>query len=261
MKTIWKCVISGAVIIAIGIAVLVTTLAINGWAIETDYTMKTFTAKNENTFVELDVGACTLKTEFYDGDRIEISYPSGKSLKTDIDEVNGKLIFESKIKWYAHPFGENKVPETVVKLPKDKVIDLVIDLGAGTVKLADGVYGKVIIDVDAGTLNAQNIECRTLICDISAGSATLKGVTCSSLDCDVSAGKLDITSLTCPRINADVSAGKLNLSVNGIESEYAVTVDVSAGSCNLSSHKGTTDKKIDVDCSAGSVTIKFIDSK
>ena len=260
MKAIWKGLIAGIVLIVIGVGIMIATLAINGWAINTDYTMETFTAKDDNNFVELDIGASSLKTEFYDGDKIVITYPSGKSIKTDIEEHKGKLIFESKIKWYTHIFNNPKVPETVVKLPKDKVFDLVVDLGAGTVQLAEGVYGKVIIDVGAGTLRAQNVECNTLICDISAGSATIKGVACSSLNCDISAGKLEISSLICPDIKANVSAGKLSLGVNGEKSEYNIKTSVSAGSCNISNQHGTTDKKINIDCSAGSVTVNFIDS-
>ena len=261
MKGIWKGIIAGIVLIVLGVAILLATLALNDWSVGTKYEIETFTAISDNNFVELDIGACALKTEFYDGDKIQITYPKGSNIKTDIDEYNGKLIFESKIKWYAHVFNKPSVPETVVKLPKDKVLDLAIGLGAGTIKLADGAYGKVIIDLGAGTLDAQNLECGTLICDISAGSAKFKNVTCSTLDCDVSAGKLNISSLTCPKINVDVSAGEINLGVNGVKSEYTVRVDVSAGSCNLSNQKGNTDKKIEVDCSAGSVTVNFIDSK
>ena len=257
MKSIWKWVIAGAVILAVGLIILISTLAVNGWSIKAKFEMQTFTATDDNTYLEIDIGASELKTEFYDGETIEISYPAGKGLKTGISEKQGKLTFESKPKWFAQLFNTPKVPETVIKLPKDKVIDLEIDLGAGTISLAGGVYGNILIDVGAGTIKGKNLECKTLDCDISAGTADFKSVTCSSLICDVSAGKLDISSLTCPDIKADVSAGKITLGINGVKSEYTILADVSAGSCNVSSQIGSTDKKLDVDCSAGSITVTF----
>ena len=258
MKAIWKGLIIGDVLVAIGAGILITTLAINGWSLKATYTMQTFTAENDDNAIKLDIGASALKTEFYDGERIEISYPESNRFTTDITEKDGKLTFKSKLKWFARVSRE--IPETVIKLPKEKVFELEIDLGAGTVKLASGVYGKVEIDVSAGTLDAADISCRSLLCDVSAGTVNLSKVDCSSLVCDLSAGKIDINSITCPEIKADVSAGKLSLGVNGVKSEYTIKASVSAGSCNVSNQTGSTDKKLSVDCSAGSVTVNFIDS-
>ena len=257
MKSVWKWVIAGAVILTAGLIILISTLAVNGWSIKAKFTMETFTASGDNTYLEIDIGASSLKTEFYDGEKIEISYPAGRSLKTDITEKQGKLTFASKVKWFAQLFNTPKVPETVIKLPKDKIIDLEIDLGAGTISLGSGVYGNILIDVGAGTIEAKNLECRTLDCDISAGAANLKGVTCSALICDVSAGRLDVSSLTCPDIKADVSAGRISLGINGTKSEYGIRASVSAGSCNVSNQTGTTSKMLVVDCSAGSVNVSF----
>ena len=277
MKSVWKWIIAGTVILAIGLGVMITTLAVNGWAVDIEYEMQTYTAKDDNSYLEIDLGASTLKTEFYDGDSIEIYYPQSKRLRTKIDEQQGKLTYKSEPKWYVNFSGTTKLPETVIKMPKEKVLDLKIDLGAGTINLAGGVYGNVLIDVGAGKLNCQNIECNklsfdisagtvklesivctTLVCDISAGTVKLESVECTNLVCDVSAGKLDISSVACPDIKADVSAGTVNLGISGIKSEYTILSDVSAGTCNVSSQIGSTDKKLDVDCSAGTINVKFI---
>lgn len=276
MKAIFKGLIIGGIIVAIGIGILITALAINGWTFKTTFTTQSYTAENENSSVKLDIGASTLVTEFYDGDRIEISYPESNRIKTDITERDGKLTFKSKVKWFAHLTINADIPQTVVRLPKDKVFDFEVDLGAGTARIAGGVYGKVAIDVGAGKLEGADIECKdldcdisagtvnltgvvctSLKCDVSAGTVNLNGVTCSSLKCDVSAGKLDISSLTCPEIRADVSAGKLSLGVNGIKDEYTIKSKVSAGSCNVSNQSGSTDKKLTVECSAGEISVNF----
>ena len=239
MKAIWKGLIAGIILIAIGAGIIITTLAVNGWKIkDINYTMKTFTAQSDVALIDVDVDAYTLKTEFYDGDKIEISYPESKALKTRISEKDGKLKFETDTKWYASLFNFTKPPETVVKLPKDKVYDIIIDLGAGTVKLADGVYGNINIDVSAGTLSAT-------------------GVTCDKIVCDVSAGTLNIKELTCPDIKADVSAGTLNLGIAGAKEDYTIRASVSVGSCNVTNQTGATGKKLDVDCSAGKISVNF----
>lgn len=257
MKSILKGLIIGIIFIAIGAGILITTLAVNGWSIKVKYTMETFVAENDNDYIDIDIGASILKTEFYDGEKIEISYPDSNRFKTVITEKDGKLTYKNNVKWYAHFYNFTKVPETVIKLPKDKVFDLEVDLGAGTVNIASGVYGNLKIDVSAGKLDGNAITCSSLNCDVSAGTVNLTDVTCSSLNCDVSAGKMEITSLSCPDIKADVSAGKLSLGIVGVKSEYTIKASVSAGSCNVSNQTGTTDKKLYVDCSAGSITVKF----
>ncbi|MDE7440517.1 MAG: DUF4097 domain-containing protein [Clostridia bacterium] len=260
MKAIWKGFIAGIVLIVIGAGIIIATLAVNGWSVkEVNYTMETYKAQNDNNSIELDMGAYSLKTEFYDGDKIEITYPVSSGWRTSIKEKDGKLKFETKTKWYFTLFKINKPPETVIKLPKDKVVDIKIDLGAGTVKLASGVYGNIDLDVSAGTLSTSGITCNKLDCDVSAGTLKIDGINCNNLICDVSAGKLSLNDVTCPDIKADVSAGTVIIGVNGAKNDYTIRASVSAGSCNVSNQTGATDKKLYVSCSAGSVKVNFSD--
>lgn len=239
MKAIWKGLIAGAVVFVIGVAILITSLAVSGWTVKAKFTMETFVAEYDDTSVKLNLDTSVLKTEFYDGEKIEISYPVRKGFETEITERDGTLTFESKNKWFFQFFNYPKIPETVVKLPKDKVFDLDIDAGAGTVRLADGDYGNIAIDMGAGTMTADKISS-------------------SKFYCNVSTGMIDISSLSCTDITAEVSAGMLSLGVSGVKSEYTISASVSAGECNVSNQTGTTDKKLTVDCSAGSIKVKFI---
>ena len=218
MKTVVKCIIIGVAIIAIGAGILIATLAANGWSVKAKYTMQTYTAEHEIHELEIDVGAFTVKTEFFDGDKIEIEYPVSNRHKTSVKEHDGKLKFSTETKWWHMiSIGKNNAPETIIKLPKDRVLNLDIDLGAGTVNLASGVYGQVKIDIGAGIVKAESITCNNLDCDVSAGTVKFESVTCNSLKSDVSAGKLEVNSLNCPDIKADVSAGKLSINVDGIK--------------------------------------------
>ncbi len=241
MKSILKAFIAGIVIIAIGAGIIIATLAANDWSFRgPDFEMKTYTEQNENSTVKIKVGAGILKTEFYDGDKIEIIYPDSKAYKNGLDETDGTLSFDSSIKWYASifSFGLWNAPETVVRLPANRTLNISLDMNAGKVELAAGTYGRIDADVSAGMLSAT-------------------GINCSKLYCDVSAGTVHVNNTVCPDIEIDISAGTLKLGVNGKKSEYTVKVDVSAGTCNLSDQTGTTDKRLFIDCSAGTVKVDF----
>ncbi len=242
MKSTLKWFIIGIIVVALGAAIMITTLSVYGWtAASPAYTLTTYTEQNENTSLEIEIGSGNVKTEFYDGDKIEITYPNGSSYNNSFDENAGKLLFRSEIKWYASFFGFGiwNSPDIVIKIPKDRIPDLYLDISAGTVNLASGTYNKIKLDVSAGKLDATSVYC-------------------SELECDLSAGTLDLQELTCPVIDLDVSAGSLKLGVVGDKNEYNITVDISAGSCNVSTQTGTNDdKRISVDVSAGSVDIKF----
>ena len=258
MKGIGKAIISGVIIIAIGIAILLIGLALNGWSIGfKEFEMKRYEAVEENTSLKVDFGAGNLKTVFYDEDKIAIDYPTTKGYSTDISEKNGKLSFKTKVKMFSFGIGKWQIPDAVIYLPKDIVFDLNFDLGAGTVDIESGKYGNIKIDVGAGTFTMGDTVCTDFNADVSAGKLEVSRLDCRKADLDVSAGKIKISSLTCPEIYADVSAGSLEICVAGVKAEYSISTSVSAGSCNLTPQTGTTDKKINADVSAGSINITF----
>lgn len=260
MKGVVRGLIIGGVIVALGIVIILVTLGVNDWHInenEGNYEMKSYTAEQECGALEISIGAGTLVTEFYDGDRIVIDYPDSNSLKTGIEFEEGKLSYHSKPKWYKILFGANKIPQTVVKLPKTLTIDITLDISAGSLTLADGAYKNVTLNMSAGSFRAGRIECGEFDFDMSAGSAGIDEVVCGKFICDVSAGSMKTDKLTADETDVDISAGSVKLNMTGAQSEYGITTDVSAGSCNVSSQTGETNKRINVDVSAGSVTIGF----
>ena len=257
MKAIVKGLIIGGIIIAVGVVILIATLAVNGWSVkDQNFEMQTYTAQYDAPSIEIDFGPGSVKTEFYDGDKIIIEYPSSKRYKSEITDTETVLKYETKARWFIN-FGSVDIPDTVIKIPAGSVLNVEFDIGAGSAYLADGVYGKVDIDIGAGSFNAVNIECADLNCNISAGAVKINAVTCNTADIDISAGSFKIDKITCGRTVIDVSAGSANIGFTGARSEYGIRTDVSAGSCNVIPQTGTTDKSIDVDVSAGSVNLSF----
>lgn len=239
MKGMVKAIVAGIIITAIGIGLLLTGFALNDWKFfEPNFEMQRFDATADNTAVDVDFGAGTLRIEYYDGDKIAIDYPVSNGFNADIFERDGKLFFETTKKWFTVNFGNWHIPETVIYLPRKVTFDLDFDMGAGMATLTSGTYGNVSIEVGAGALTATDIVC-------------------NAFDADISAGTLTAATLACPDIDISVSAGTAKLDVNGAKSEYTIKASASAGSCNVSDQTGTTNKRLNAECSAGSIIIKF----
>lgn len=259
MKGFVKVLIASAVLLAFGIAFLIIGLAASDWTINPEFTEATYLQESENLdTLSVDFYAGEFDIQFYDGDKIEIDYYTSDVHTVKIEEKGATLFFKiSNNRWIG--IGNFKQPNTVIKLPQDGVYNLVIDMSAGTLDIAEGNYGNIDIDMSAGLVRLNNnIVCGTLKVDMSAGKVDAGSVTCPSAAIDLSAGDVKIEKLNCPVINIDVSAGNVYADILGSKAEYSIKVDKSAGSCNVVNQTGTdSQKKIDIDVSAGSVYLKF----
>lgn len=279
MKSVWKGLIAGIVLVAIGAGIVISVLAVNGWSLKQEYEIKTYVAESDIHSLFIDMSSGEFRCEYYDGDKIEITYPESKRYSATIGETDGTLNYATNLKWYLRFFNFSflwDMPETVVRLPRDKAYNLKLDIDAGTADIAGGAYGNLVInmdagtiniasgtyanvniDVDAGTLKTENIECAQFNCDMDAGTVKLTSLISDKFVCDVDAGTMILNSLTCPDVKADLSAGKLVIDMNAVKSEYTIFAKVSAGECNVSDQTGSTDKVLDVRCSAGTLKVNF----
>lgn len=273
MKGFVKCIIAGAVILGIGIAVLIIALAVNGWkfAPNVEFETQEFTSTEENTSLAVTLSAGKLKIEYRDDDSEEIyvSYPTAEGYETTVTEKDGKLSVENDYRIIGNVFsGCNvscnvwgwglNIPETVVKIPKDKITQVTVTLHAGTVELKEGTFEKVELDVHAGACAVGNITCKLLTIDVNAGSLSLDGVKAEKLICDVSSGSANMKKIDCPETEVEVSSGSANLTFVGAKTDYTATVQVSAGSCNGLSSQSGGDKVIKVKVSTGSFNASFL---
>ena len=261
MKSVIKALIAGAVIAAIGVIILIAGLSVNGWKFENiKYTMQTFTAENENTALDIRLNTGSLRTEFYDGDRIVIEYPTAKRFETLVAEDEGKITFHGlhRSDWHIVNLGINNVPETVIKLPQNVLLDVSVLLDGGKVYLAgEGRFGNLKISMDAGVFQTENLVCETLICELDAGTVKIGSAECKTLKCELDAGIVKIDKLNCPSSVFDLDAGIVEAGFTGAQEEYTVYAELHAGRCNLTNHRGTPYKTIDVRLDAGTVKCKF----
>ena len=246
MKT-WKIFLSvGIVAFVIGLAVLITGLALNGWKIGANLEMTTFTSEQDNNTLDLSLAAGELNVEYHDGENFTVDYPEAYLYRYRVTESNGVLKVEpaSKriyISWSGWLWGRNK-PVVTVKIPRGKTVNL-------------------NIGVAAGQLYAGDIKCANFAASLSAGSAQFKGVECNACEFELSAGTTSVSALKSDKIDVDLSAGTANLAVAGNKAEYVIKVDKSAGSCNVSDQLISPDvtaiKYLNIDLSAGTVNVTF----
>lgn len=239
----WKIFLSlGLVIFFIGLGVFIAGLAFNGWKIDKNFEMNTYACQEENGALNLSLAAGEMNVQFYDGETIEVDYPTAYHYRYNVEESGGKLTVapaHNRIFFGWLPFF--KFPTVTVRIPQGKVVDLSLNVSAGKADVRGGEFGAFNLNVSAGSVNVNDVKCLSFTADVSAGSTN--------------AGYID-----CPVFKLDVSAGSMNVTVKGIKSEYTVVIDKSAGSCNLSGQSGSaTGKLIDIDLSAGSVNFGFND--
>lgn len=258
MKGYVKVIIAGAVIIGIGIAVLLVALGLNGWSFAPNFKAEEFVSEQENTALKVDLSAGELKIEYHDGENIQISYPVASGYKTIITEADGKLSVEgNKHRWYTFTWGIN-IPETVIRIPRDKISDIEINVNAGSVRLTDGAFENVKIKVNAGVCKTGEItDCNRFEVHMNAGSVNVTGAACNEFSCTVNAGSAKIQKIDSMSSNVKVSAGSATLAFVGAAESYSATVNVSAGSCNGLSNRTGGERSIAVKVSAGSVNVAF----
>ena len=283
MKGFIKVIIVGAVILGLGIGVLAVTLGINGWQIDSDFEIKTFECQEKNTTLDIEFSAGSLEINWYEEEFIKIEYPENSVWTSKVSEENGAVSFKNtgKFKWNNIPSLFVKVPTTKIWIPQGDILNVKLEMNAGTTKLAGGEYEDLSIAMNAGTFSTTgNISCKKLLVELNAGtintkdivseqnakiqlnagSLNIQALNCPSLDVDVSAGTVNIHNLLTSSIDVDLSAGSVKLEITGAaKSDYNIDVDKSAGSCNITNQKGSTDKSIKADISAGSLTVKFAD--
>lgn len=261
MKAIIKAIIAGSVIIGVGVIVLVIALALNGWKIAPDFEIAEYVSEGEIGELKIENAVGNIKTEFYDGDRVMVSYPVSDRYTMSVGEKDGLLTIDGlhKKHWYSFTFLTGMLPETIVKIPRSAVLKLAVTVNAGTVELAAGRYAETGVTLNAGALNVLGMTCSDFKCEVNAGSISVKSLESASLDCKVKAGAFHAERIDCPFVKVSVAAGSAELSVQGNREEYTISVDKSAGSCNVAGQTGSDpDKRIDIDVSAGSCNVSFI---
>ena len=254
----WKIFLSvGITVFILGIIIFIIGLSMNGWKTTVEYTMYTFNAEDDNNSLDLSLSTGGMNVEFYDGDKVQVDYPSSYPYGYEVYERDGS-VFVKPTKTFFLWFGWRNIPDVTVKIPKDKKMYLKLSVSAGTATVADGEYDGVNFDLSAGKIVAHGMKTQSIRADISAGYLSMDKLDSKQITVKLSAGAADIKCAYSEKVTANVSAGSINMWLAGAKSDYSITVDKSAGSCNVGNQSGILSyKRIDIDISAGTVNAYF----
>ena len=258
-KTVKITLITGAIILCVGLLTVLTIGFAYGWDItKSQWESKSYeSGENEQiSNIDLSFSAGKLKIEFYDGDTIKVDYAENKYVTTKFKVTNETLKISSTIRWHLHFLSFNDMPETKVSIPQSMQLGLKLQINAGTVSVGEGTFNDINIEMSAGTISMSNVTCNKFDLNMSAGMMNISKIVSDSFNADLSAGTLKVTGLKCDDIDLDLSAGTIKLGIVGKKSDYTIKADVSAGSCNVGNLHGGS-KRLSVDVSAGSVNITF----
>lgn len=250
----------GIFLLVIGLIVFIIGLGLNGWKLSTDYNRETFTASGKNDVLDLKMSAGEMNVVFYDGETVQVDYPTSSVRGYTVTERGGTITVEPLKKVNFSFFGWDRIPAVTVKVPHGDAMNFKLSLSAGKATVESGNFLNFTVDISAGSVKTGEINCNNFNVDMSAGSFTSSGVRAAKADIDLSAGAASLSSVAADNISVDVSAGTVNLNVTGRKEDYYVTVKKSAGSCNISDQRGEVAGKIlDIHLSAGTVRVGFSD--
>lgn len=262
MKVI-KAIVAGGIILGIGLALLIVAFALNGWKFTSEFEMKEFSAQGDVSELKIDNAVGSVKTEFYEGDKVIVNYPVSERYFSSVEENAGVLTvngLKQKRWWYGFiSVSSLDFPVTLIRIPQSAVLKLEISVNAGSVELAEGQYSETNVTVNAGKLDILGIVCPNFKCKVNAGSVWIKSLKSASLDCNVNAGSFVADKVAASLINATVSAGSANLAVVGAKESYEIKVTKNVGTCNVTNQScADPEKKIEIVVHAGSVNVTFI---
>ena len=258
-KSLKKMLITGAVLVVIGIIIILAVGFSSGWQFSfanAEYKTYETDAGAEITDIDLDFSAGTLEISFYDGDVIKVEYPETKQITTECKVTGKTLKINTVLHWHVQFLWFNRIPATKVYIPQNMHLGLKMNVSAGSVSINAGEFTDINIKISAGSISMGDTICNSFDLDMSAGAVDVSKITSNSFNADLSAGALNVKGLKCDSIDLDLSAGSVKINVAGKRSDYTIRTDVSAGSCNVSNQSGGS-KRLTVDVSAGSATINF----
>ena len=258
-KAIWIVPVCIGAVLLIAIMIFLIIFALSSRLVIRDLETAQYTAQGEIEELTIKNSAGSVRTEYYEGDKVVVDYPVSDWFEMTIEEKDGTLSVSGlKNKhWFSFVSASN-IPSAIIKIPQGSVLKLNVTVNAGSVSLAQGQFKEVDVTVNAGSLSSLGITCTKFTSKLNAGAISFASLECASLNCKVQAGAFDLDSLTCPLITVSVSAGSADMNVKGKKEDYTISVDKSAGSCNVRNQAGTdAEKKIEIEISAGSVSVHF----
>ena len=256
-------IILGVVLLAVGVAVFVTGMALGDWKFfkfETvKYETNTYEVSGEFDKISVNTSIDGIAFVLSDGGECKVVCQERENTKHSVEVKDGTLVisYEETGKWYEHiSLFSDGSPKMTVYLPKAEYSSLKIDEETGDVEIpADFKFG--MIDVSASTGDVKCYAAADSIkIGLSTGAVRVENVSTRALDISVSTGRVAVQSVDCAGdIKIKVSTG--NAKLGGVECDN-LTSDGSTGKIVLDSVIASG--KIHIERSTGDVEFSESDA-
>ena len=177
--------------------------------------------------------------------------------------------------WFRINFDWDIGRNLSLSLPKSFDGDLLLELDAGSIVIADGLEltGALDAKLDLGSFSAKSLAARSVTVQCGAGNVTgqnwqiaqyafltanlgdvtLSQVSAQDVTLAANAGSVAFHELTAAHIEASSDLGSIEGSILGTESDYSIDSLTNLGTCNLTDRQGETGKTLHLSCGAGSI--------
>lgn len=220
-----------------------------------------------NLHIMNGVGELTIEKGSSDKVRVTASDVT-KDFRTTVVSGDELKISTKSDFWNIFSWGINvhKKPRITVYLPEGfDGKKVVIDAGAGNIRVEDLNCEKLDINAGVGNINGNNINAGTLDIDGGVGEITLDAITTGDSDIDAGVGNIRIQGTLKGRNTVDAGVGDIRMNLEGSTDDYNIKVDPGVGSIYVDGNKygkmswnnKTAENSIDIDGGVGSIHIDF----
>lgn len=215
--------------------------------------------------LDLEVGGSCLCIVQSDDNAYYVEYEgAGKSQAyTNGDELYVKVLNTSTLDY------SEKENRFTVYVPKDAQLeDVIIELGAGEMKL-DGLRAdEMKIEIGAGQIEADDLAANDMKISIGAGDLNLQSAKLGKAKIEVGAGNCTIQGTVSEELKAECAMGNITLKLEGDEEDFDYELECVSGNLKvdgteysgLSNSKevdNDASKKMDLQCVMGNIEVEF----
>lgn len=222
-------------------------------------------ADSEIRDLDLEVGGSYLCIEQSDDNAYYVEYEGdGKSQAyAKGDDLYVKVLNASTL-----DYSEKENCFTLY-VPKDAQLeDVIIELGAGEMKL-DGLRAdEMKIEIGAGQIEADDLVANDMKISIGAGDLNLQSAKLGKAKIEVGAGNCTIQGTVSEELKAECAMGNITLKLEGEEEDFDYELECVSGNLKvdgteysgLSNSKevdNDASKKMDLQCVMGNIEVEF----
>lgn len=225
--------------------------------------VKEFSQEYEN-INQLEIDLVSSNIEIRSGDRLKVESVAKNELA--IKQINGKLTIEENKKWF---MNSNLSGDIIVYIPETiKLKELVLDTGAGEIKIENIQADQLELDQGAGILKIINSKFNKTDIDGGAGKIAVISSELNNLDLDCGAGKVELQGNVTGDSKISAGIGQIDISLLGEEEEYQITAEKGIGSikinnkeCTSNTTYGMGNNKLQIDGGIGAIYIQYQSEK